>query len=222
MIKKSVIILLGLIICISFTVSAKKRKDLQMGGRIGYTIPNNWGKATTIGFKDVSAKGAQFALFGRWFYAKRLTLGWDFAYQIQNGNKAFWDVDNYGEVTASYQTIQLLAEGNYFFSHDEFRPYIGVAFGAFWLRNNLDFSSYNINNNSVMYTADNVMPGVAPQLGIAFELSEKTMLDIHARLILIPNLEEEYVQDEEIGLITLNPHGAQNHLSLSIGLLFNL
>ncbi|MCU4176227.1 hypothetical protein [Carboxylicivirga sp. N1Y90] len=220
--KLSIIILLCILICTSFNASAKKRrKDLQMGGRIAYTMPNNWGKATSIGFKDVAAKGVQFAYFGRWFYAKRLSLGWDLAYQTQKGSE-FWDVDNYGEVSASYQTIQLLAEGNYLFSHDEVRPYIGVAFGGFWLRNHVNFSANSINNNSVVYTADNIMPGVAPQVGIAIELSEKTMLDIHARLILIPNLEEEYIQDPEIGLITLNPHGAQNHLSLSLGLLFNL
>lgn len=215
------IILLTTLLPAQNTVAQRRTLNVQMGGRFAYSVPTSQGKTTSIGFSDVAGNGLLAGYFGRWFYAKRLSLGWDAAYQYQGLDKNFWELGNYGEVKGSYQTIQLLAEGNYYFSHDETRPYAGIVFGGLLLRNTLTFNSSNILNQSVAYTAQNIMPGFGPQAGCTFQLSRKTTLDLHLRYVLIPNLEPTYIQDENLGLITQNPHGAQNHLSISIGLLFD-
>ncbi len=203
--------------------SLAKGRDWKLGGRYGYTLPTNIGKNFEKGFADMSSNGNQVALFGRWFYTKRLSLGFDMAYQFQSIDKSYWDVGNNGSVDGNYQTIQLLAEGNYYFSHDEIRPYIGIGFGAFWLHNTMDFDTKNESaNSSAAYVYDKILPGLAPQVGLTIELSEKVDLDLHARMILIPNLSEEFVFDESGTQISTNPHGAQNHISFSIGLLFGL
>ncbi|MBS2098360.1 hypothetical protein [Carboxylicivirga linearis] len=207
---------------VNLSVEGQKR-DVYMGGRVAMTLPTNIGKDSELpmGFKDMSTTGIEAAYFGRWFYMKRLSLGWDLAYQFQSIDEDFWNVENRGEVTGNYQTIQLLVEGNYYFSSDEIRPYLGITTGAFALFNQRTYSSSNeAANASNTYKYQKVMPGLAPQAGILFEIGSNTFLDIHARLVLMPNLDEEYVYDENIGEISTNPHGAQNHLSLSIGLLF--
>nr|WP_319400845.1 outer membrane beta-barrel protein [uncultured Carboxylicivirga sp.] len=218
--KASGCLLLGFL----FTLSVQaQKKEIFMGGRIALTLPTNMGKSKDLqsGFKDMSTTGFQVGYFGRWFYMENLSLGWDIAYQYQSTNDDYWNVSNRGEVNGGYHTIQLLAEGNFYFSRDEVRPYAGMAFGAFALFNNRTYQSNNeLAAASNTYNYQKIMPGLAPQVGLLFELSRKTMLDIHARFVMMPNLEPEYVYDENLGEVSTNPHGAQNHLSLSVGLLF--
>ncbi|MCU4165425.1 hypothetical protein [Carboxylicivirga caseinilyticus] len=199
-----------------------QQKDVFMGGRIGLTLPTNISKPKDLnyGFKDMSRAGIQVAYFGRWFYMENLSLGWDLGYQYQSTADDYWNVSNWGEVNGSYQTIQLLAEGNIYFDSDEVRPYAGVAFGAFALLNRRTYSSNNeVAASSETYKYQKVMPGLAPQAGILFDLGGNVLLDIHTRLVFMPNLKDEYVTIDGSEIST-NPHGAQNHLSLSIGLLF--
>lgn len=219
--KHVYLVLLMNLIYISSTNA--KGKELQMGGRYAYTIPTNIAKNYEKGFADMSENGNQIGFFGRWFYTKNLSLGWDVAYQYQSEDRTYWDVGNNGNVKGNYQTLQVLAEGNYYFSHDEFRPYAGVSFGAFGLRNMMDFDSSNDQSKpSTSYVYTKVLPGLAPQLGFTLELSKSLVLDVHARMVLIPNLTEEFVFDDSGRQISTNPHGAQNHLSFSVGLLFGM
>lgn len=194
-----------------------------MGGRIAITLPTNIAKPLEYGFKDMASNGFQLGYIGRWYYGKRLTLGWDLAYQFQSGDDDYWNLDNRGEVEVSYNTLQVVAEGHYYFSHDNVRSYVGIGFGAFALMNKRVFSSFSeYTNPSGTYKYRKIMPGLTPQVGILIELDKKIMLDIHSRLVLMPNLADEYVTDEVLGQISTNPHGAQNHLSVSVGLLFGL
>ena len=203
------------------SLAAAKGKDWYMGGRVAYTVPTNIGKNYEKGFADMSTNGGQVAFFGRWMYNKQLSLGWDLGYQLQSGDQDYWDIDRRGKVSVSYQTIQLLAEGNYYFNNSEIRPYVGIAFGGFWLNNKRQFDSYDeLVKPSGTYDYSKLIPGLAPQIGLVIELGETSLLDIHARFALMPNLEEEFVDVEYLGQVSTNPHGAQNHLSFSIGFLF--
>lgn len=196
-------------------------QDYFIGGKLGYSFPTNIGRSSgELGFKDVAENGWQAAFLGKWFYNKRLSLGCDFGYQIQEGSD-FWDVENYGDINTSYHTLRLLANGAYYFSHNEVRPYIGLSFGAYYLINSIDFASSNSSNQSVTYTAKIWKPGVAPQLGLLIELSKKTLLDIHLQMDIIANMEAIYYRNATPDY-TENPHENQNQISLNIGLLFGL
>jgi len=215
----------SLIFLVLFCVSSKlvQAQKVIVGGKIGYAIPTNLGRSSDeLGFKDVANGGMQLACVGKWFYNKRLTLGYDFGYQYQGGDEDFWDVSNRGEVSVSYQTIRLLLDGCYYFSHDELRPYVGLAFGAYYMLNSMDFDSSTMTNTSVAYRVKEWKPGIAPQFGVMFEVSKKTMLDCKLQMDLIAHMESKYVNDPDYGLITQNPHGNQNQISVSVALFFGL
>ncbi|MBK3515905.1 hypothetical protein [Carboxylicivirga marina] len=196
-------------------------QDYFIGGKVGYSFPTNIGNPDKEnGFAKYANNGWQIAFFGKWFYNKSLSLGTDLGYQYQGpGDK--WDVGNYGEFkNASYQTIRLLLNGTYYLSQNDIRPYIGVSFGAYYLINTIDFNATQ-NYQSIEYTAKVWKPGLAPQLGLLFELSKKTMLDIHLQMDIIANMEAIYHPDAEPDY-TENPHEKQNQISIGIGLLFGL
>ena len=206
-----------------FTLSEiSTAQDYYLGGKIGYSFPTNIGRSSDeLGFKDVADKAWLASFTGKWFYNKRLSLGCDMGYQYQGGSD-IWDVDNYGDVSVSYHTMRLLLNGAYYFSHDEIRPYIGLSFGVYYLINTMDFNASNITNKSVSYSAKEWQPGVAPQFGALFELDKKTFLDVHVQMDLIAHLEPNVIIDPDYGVVTQNPHGNQNQISLNIGLLFGL
>ncbi len=196
-------------------------QDYFIGGKIGYSFPTNIGRSSDeLGFKDVAKNGWGVAFSGKWFYNKRLTLGCDIGYQSQGGSD-FWDVNNFGEISTSYHTIRMLINGAYYFSHDEFRPYLGLSFGAYYLVNTIDFSANSLTNQSIKYTAQNWKPGVAPQLGALIELSKNTFLDVNVQMDLIANMQAVYYPEAEPPY-TENPHEKQNQVSINVGLLFGL
>ncbi|WP_439183178.1 hypothetical protein [Carboxylicivirga taeanensis] len=196
-------------------------QDYYLGGKIGYSFPTNIGNSDKEnGFAHYAANGWQLALTGKWFYNESLSLGGDLGYQYQ-GKGDIWNVNNRGEVDATYQTIRLLLNGTYYFNQSDARPYLGVSFGAYYLINTLNFKANSINNESVAYTAKHWKPGVAPQLGILIDLSRKTLLDIHVQMDIIAQMEAIYHPDA-IPDYTENPHEKQNQISLNIGLLFGL
>lgn len=218
-----------LVLMLTISSNAYGQRDVWMGGNVGFSMPSNIGRTgDQIGFRDVSKSGFQIAFTGRWFYNERLSLGWDVGWQFQDGNKKFWDVDNYGEVTSKYSTIHFLAEGNYYFSHQEIRPYCGVSFGAFMLSNTMTFNSANPGTDadaSVSYKASQWKPGFKPQAGLMIDLSKKAVFDVKAGFVLIPNLEESVETVIENGwpkTIIQNPHGHQHQWVISMGLLFSI
>lgn len=210
--------------------SLPAQKNVYLGGSAGYSTPLNLGRdKDQIGFHDVAKAGPAVAMNALWFYNERLSLGAEAGYQY-NGGSNFWNVANYGEVSSAYHAFNLLLKGNFYFSDEPFRPYCGIAFGAYYLLNKLDFDSSQAgtaNDQSVSYTYKQWKPGYAPEAGFLVELSKHALLDVKARLVMIPNLKEEVVDITDdagyvIDKITTNPHGNQNHLLLSVGLLFEL
>ncbi|MBI9062966.1 MAG: hypothetical protein JEZ14_13365 [Marinilabiliaceae bacterium] len=216
-----------LVLILAVSSMAYGQKDVWMGGNVGFSVPSNIGRSgDQIGFRDVAKSGFQMAFTGRWFYNKRLSLGWDVGGQFQDGNKDFWDVNNFGTVTSNYSALHLLVEGNYYFSHQEIKPYCGVSFGAYILFNTMTFDSAYTGTDadaSVSYKANQWKPGFKPQAGLLIDLSKRAMFDIKTGFVLIPNLEETVSTVIENGwpkTIIQNPHGHQHQWVISIGLLF--
>ena len=202
---------------------------MLIGGKIGTAIPLNLFKdKEEIGFADVASTGILLGVEARWMYEKRLSLGAELNYQYNPAKQSFWDVGRKGDVTAHYQTASLLLRGDYYFSHKEIRPYTGVAFGAFFIFNDLTFVSSLpdiIDDESVSYRTNLWKPGFAPEGGIMFRLNKKTFLDLNVKFIFIPNIQDEYETKIIAGwpvLINKNPHANQHHLQLSATLLFGM
>ena len=220
---------LGWIGMLLFLAEAEAQKGIFIGGKLGTPIPLNvFTSDEEIGFADVASPGILVGVEGRWMYEKRLSLGAELNYQYNPANSDFWDVARFGEVTANYQTASLLFRGDYYFSHKEVRPYTGIAFGGFFIFNNLTFvSSYtgSDNDKSVSYETRLWKPGFAPEGGVAFKLNRKTLLDLNVKFIFIPNIEPEYETEIINGwpvVINKNPHVNQHHLQLSATLLFGM
>ena len=219
-----------LVLVLAFSSSAYGQRGVWMGGNIGFSMPSNIGRSgDQIGFKDVAKSGFQIAFTGRWFYNERLSLGWDIGWQFQGGNEDFWNVNNYGEVTSTYHSVHVLAEGNYYFSHKEIKPYCGVSFGAFRLFNTMVFDSAYTGTDadaSVSYKANQWKPGFKPQAGLLIDLSKRAMFDVKAGYVFIPNLAETiepiYENGYPVDYIIQNPHGNQHQWVISMGLLFLL
>ena len=210
-----------LLIFVSSSLVKTLAQDYFIGGMLGYSIPTNIGNSEEYGFKDYADKGWEVAAVGKWFYQQNLSLGYHIGYQFQAEGE-IWDVDRYGDVSASYQTFRLLLNGAYYFSQDEIRPYLGLSFGAYYMINTMDFDASSATNKSVAYTAKEWKPGIAPQVGVLLELSKKTMLDCKLQMDLVAHMEPTVVIDPDYGAVTQNPHGNQNQFSFSVALIFGL
>lgn len=196
---------------------------------MGGAIPSNWGeKQFDIGFADVARPGPRMSFEGRWFYNKRLSLGLDLAYARLGHDRGFWNVSRYGNVSLNYTMCQSTIHGCYYFDDRGFMPYAGIGFGAYWLLNNLNFKSAYTGTNSdasVVYQTRTLKPGFAPQVGFLAKTSKRSFFFIDVKFQIIPNVKPEqvYVQDElgnYVDVVTQNPHGHQNHWSVTAGLLF--
>ena len=222
-------LLLVWIVLSLFISEMDAQKGVFIGGKLGTSILLNvFTSEEEIGFADVASPGILVGIEGKWMYEKRLSLGAEFNYQYNPANSDFWDVARFGDVTANYQTASLLFRGDYYFSHKEVRPYTGIAFGGFFIFNNLTFvSSYtgSDNDKSVSYETRLWKPGFAPEAGVVFKLNRKTLLDLNAKFVFIPNIEPEYETEIINGwpvVINKNPHANQHHLQLSATLLFGM
>ncbi len=193
-----------------------------------YIISSSGTGAMEAAVANVASPGVLVGVEGRWMYEKRLSLGAELNYQYNPAKQNFWDVGRRGDVTAHYQTVSLLFRGDYYFSHKEVRPYTGVAFGGFFMFNDLMFASTlpeYIDDESVSYTTTLWKPGFAPEGGVVFKLNRKTFLDLNFKFIFIPNIEPEYETEIINGwpvVINKNPHANQHHLQLSATLLFGI
>jgi outer membrane protein W len=216
------------LLLLNHSLTSQKRKWLW-GGDIGLAIPSNIGeKEYNIGFKDVAQTGPRISLTSRWFYAKTLTLGAELTFSTFSQNNRFWDINNYGTVKNTYNMGSASIEGDYYFSHDEFRPYVGMAFGAYVLSNSLTFKSAyegTTEDASASYNTTIFKPGFAPSAGFLLAVSKRSFLYSSLKFEIIPNLKPNIIEEtDEYGntrTVTQNPHSHENHWSLSIGYLFN-
>jgi hypothetical protein len=224
-------LLIPIMIFLLSGINVLAQRDIFIGGNIGTGIPLNIKAKNDIGYGDVANAGVLLGINGLWMYETRLSLGAELNYQYNPADYDFWRIDpRYGDITAHYQTLSLMFSGAYYFSHRDVRPFIGIAFGGFYIFNDLTFiSSYTgtDNDRSVSYKTNLVRPGFAPVIGVVFRLNKNTFLKIGTKLVFIPNIPDQYeeVLDENgyvIKVINKNPHVNQHHLQLSLALLFGV
>lgn len=211
------------------SLSARKRDPIWVGGGVGASFPSNIGNdAQTLGFATVAVPGFRIEADARWFYAQRLSLSADLSWSAFGQKDDFWDVRNNGSVKAHYSFVSGLVKGHYYFSDDAFRPYAGIGFGVAWLSNRMDYQSTlsgTLADNSVGYVNSQFKPIYAPEIGFLIETSKKSFFYTTFSYTLIPNMTAEYVSVKDqygwdADVIVQNPHGNQNHFSLTVGMLF--
>lgn len=227
---KYLICLLTILLATNNTIGQKRRNNYFWGFKTGVIFPTNLGRSDQeIGFKDVASRGLAGGILGGWHYNERLSLSAEVNHQFLPKNESFWNVDTKGTFSANYQSTNLLLAGNYYFSDDDWRPFIGANFGLHRLRNMIDFKSKHSgsdNDASIHYIATDWRPGFGFNLGTMVEITKKTQLVLETRLTIIPFLKEELVpimnEDVMVNFFTKNPHGNQNQISITIGLNFQM
>ncbi len=227
---KYLICLLIILLVSNNAIGQKRGNNYFWGVKTGAIFPANLGRSNQeIGFKDVASTGFTGGILGGWHYNERLSLSAELNYQFLPKNESFWNVDAKGTFSANYQSTNLLLAGNYYFSNDGCRPFLGANFGLHLLRNMVDFNSkYSGTDNdaSIQYIATDWRPGFGFNLGTQVDLAKNTQLVLEARLTLIPFLREtlEPIMDGDVVVdyFTKNPHGNQNQISVTIGLNFKL
>jgi hypothetical protein len=225
--KKTILILTSFLL-IHALITAQRNSWL--GGSFGIDQPSNIGnKKNEIGFKDVASTGLKIDMNGHWFYNKRMSLGATFSFSHFPQNEKLWDVGQYGQVDNRYLLMNLMLQGRYYFSHHDFRPFLGIGFGANALLNRLRFESAYSGTTadaSVSYHSKTIKPGFTPEVGFLVLLDKKLFLQVNAQFSIIPFLKPEPIAIKQDGYtvayVVQNPHGHQNHISLSAGLLFKL
>ncbi len=198
------------------------------GGGISLLVPdNNFGHISNninnneFGFSTVANTGFNVNFGTLWLFNPQLSLESELAYSYFPKDKKTWNQERYGDISVNYQMINLLAQGNYYFSKGDIKPYLGAVFGIYYLRNMLDFNSKYIgtdNDASVAYITNNILAGYGAEIGTLFKLSKRSYLQVGIRFTTIPDIESEYIAENDV---TLNPHDKQNHWGLSVKLFFN-
>lgn len=222
--------ILLLFITLASTYARIGYKQYYWGIKGGIAVPTNIGRdSEKIGFADVASAGINAAIKGGWFYNERLALGVEAGYLFFPKKDSFWNVSNRGDMSANYQSSNLLVSGTYFMADDGWKPYISVNFGMNYLRNMIKFESRYAgtdNDASVSYVYNEWKPGFGVALGTAVKISPKAEFVIEASSNIIPFLSEKVAPVVEDGTIvdyvTKNPHGNQNHFLITIGINFML
>ncbi len=198
----------------------KGQQGILLGGGVSILVPTNGFGGEDFGFNDVANIGGGLNASTLWFFNPRLSIGSDLAYSFFPKDKKTWNQGNNGDIKVSYQMLNLTAQGNFYFNEEDVRPYMGVAFGLYYLRNLVNFASNNAgstNDASVSYVSNTFHAGFGPEVGVLFMLNKTQMASVSLRYTIIPNIESEYFPEDDI---TINPHGKQNHWGLSAKLYF--
>ncbi len=201
-----------------FPSVGKAQHQILWGGGISAHIPTNGFGSDNFGFKDVARIGGGANASTLWILNPRLSLGSELAYSYFPKNKNTWNQERRGDIKVNYQMINLTAQGIFYLTEEQVRPYLGVAFGLYYLRNLVDFSSNYVgttNDASISYVSNTLHAGFGPEMGVLFKLQKRQYATISLRYTVIPNIEPEYYDR-----VTINPHGKQNHWSLSAKMFF--
>ncbi|TLX73022.1 porin family protein [Labilibacter sediminis] len=210
--------ILVLFLLVSMSVSAQD--GLLIGGGVSYQIPTNTFGTQDFGFASVANNGYGLNIGTSWFFNPRLSIGSELAYSYFPKDKKVWNQENKGDIKVNYQMMNLNAQGNLYFAEDEFRPYLGAVFGLYYLRNLVSFASNNAGTDgdaSVDYISKSWHAGFGLESGMFIELAKASYLQLSLRYTMIPDIELEYFPEDDV---TINPHGKQNHWSVSAKLFF--
>lgn len=196
------------------------QEGLLIGGGVSYQIPTNNFGSQDFGFATVANNGFGVNLGTLWFYNPILSLSTELGYSYFPRDEEVWNQESRGDIKVNYQVMNATVQGNFYMSEADFRPYLGALFGAYYLRNRVDFDSNYIGTNndaSVSYVSKTWHAGFGLETGALIELAKKSLLQLSLRYTFIPNIEPEYHPEDEV---TINPHGKQNHWSVSAKLFF--
>ncbi len=220
--------IIPLIIIFTIETNIFSQDKIMWGGGISLLVPDNsFGHIANtytnheFGFATVANTGFNINAGTLWFFNPQLSLQSELAYSYFPKDKKTWNQERYGDISVNYQMVNLTAQGNYYFSEQEIRPYLGAVFGLYYLRNMLDFNSKYVgtdNDASVSYISNTIHAGYGLEGGVLIELSKHAYLEIGIRFTTIPDIESEYIPEDDV---TLNPHGKQNHWGLSAKIFFN-
>lgn len=210
----SIISLAFLFLLVSATSYAQD--GFYWGGGLSIKAPTNTLSNDAFGFNDVANIGGGINLSTVYFLNPQISVGSELAYTYFPKDKDVWNQDSRGDIKVNYQMASLTAQGNFYFNGDDVRPYIGVAFGFYYLRNLVNFSPDN-NIDPVSYVSNTFHPGFGPELGTLIKINKNQFATIAVRYTTIPNIEPEYFPEDDV---TINPHGKQNHWELTAKLFF--
>ncbi|MGQ1785375.1 hypothetical protein [Saccharicrinis sp. GN24d3] len=196
------------------------QNGLLLGGGISALVPSNGFENDNFGFNDVANIGGGINFSSLWFFNPRLSLGSGLGYAYFPKDEDTWNQSRRGDIKVNYQMMNLTAQGNFYFNEEKIRPYLGVAFGLYYLRNMVDFdSNYTGTNNdaSVSYVSNTFQAGFGPEVGLLIKIIGEQFATLSVRYTVIPNIEAEYFPEDDV---TINPHGKQNHWGLQAKLYF--
>ncbi|SMO62259.1 hypothetical protein SAMN06265379_103416 [Saccharicrinis carchari] len=203
-----------------FQPLCKAQNKVLWGGGVSAHIPTNSLSTNNFGFRDAAGTGGGANMGTLWFFNPQLSLGSELAYSYFPRNQKTWNQQRRGDIKVNYQMLNLTAQGNFYLNEGGARPYLGVAFGLYYLRNMVNFISNYVgttNDASVTYVSNTFHAGFGPEAGVLFKRQKNRFAHLSLRYTIIPNIEAEYYPEKQV---TINPHGKQNHWSLSVKMFF--
>jgi len=150
---------------------------------VDYYSTVNYGISVPLGdtkdfISNTSFRGFSFE-FGR-FFTEEISVGFLFAWSVFNESfprdtYELEDLTLTGNLYRYINAFPLMASGRYYFSPDsKFRPYLGLASGAYVINKVSDFGVHRYENKNWHF-------GLAPEAGIIFGIGTEAYLNLGAR-----------------------------------------
>ncbi len=150
---------------------------------VDYYSTVNYGISVPMGdtrdfISNTSFRGFSFE-FGR-FFTGEISVGFLFAWSVLNESfprdtYEFEDLTLTGNLYRYINAFPLMAVGRYYFSPDsKFRPYLGLASGAYVINKVSDFGVHRFENKNWHF-------GLAPEAGLIIGISAEAYFNLGAR-----------------------------------------
>lgn len=170
-----------------------KDENYFVGASVGYQYP--------LGdFADQAKAGPSLRLIGQKMLNKKLSVGAELSYGLLGQDK-FWDGSHLGNYDVDYNIGSAMLRASYYFdSHNkDFRPYISLAFGYFYYRQEVDFISSSSGYDNQKNTITQNKVGLAPNLGFLYHISQTWSFDLNLRFTYIPDFPDSVtkIDDQE-------------------------
>lgn len=153
------------------------------GQAVDYHSTVNYGISVPLGgtgdfISNTSFRGFSFE-FGR-FFDEEISVGFLFAWSVFNesfprDSYEYEDLTLTGNLYRYINAFPLMAMGRYYFSPDsKFRPYVGLASGAYVINSVSDFGVHRFENKNWHF-------GLAPEAGIIIGMGTEAYFNLGAR-----------------------------------------
>lgn len=165
----------------SLSAQYYKDQDYFIGGSVGYQNP--------IGdFGDLAKGGPCFRISGRKMLNKKLSVGAEVSFSFLGQDK-FWDGSHLGSYDVNYNIGSALLRSSYYFDawDRDFRPYVSLAFGYFYYRNEIDFTAASSGTSNDRRTITENKVGLSPNIGFLYHISNTWSFNMNLRYTYIPD-----------------------------------